>query len=59
MLTRRADATRKHEIELLWFPHLIVSVRIFDGVFPTEFTQFRTRVIVELSQFCVSQLADR
>lgn len=48
MLTGRADATRKHEIELLRFANLIIGVRIFDSMFVAEGAKFWARKVIEL-----------
>jgi hypothetical protein len=50
VLSRRANTTCEHKIELLRLSNLIVGIRIFDAMCLTELAQFGARVVIELSQ---------
>ena len=49
MLSRRTDAARKHEIELLWFPYFVVRIWVPNVVLPTELAELLARKVVQLS----------
>ena len=51
MLTSRADAASKHQIELDGVADFIASVRVNNVVFATDITKLRARVVVQLSSF--------
>lgn len=48
MLTRRANAAREHQIELLRLPNFVVGIRVVNGVFATQFAKLWAGKIVEL-----------
>lgn len=48
MLASRTNATSKHEIELDRFANFVIGVRVVYLEFATEFSEFRSRVVVQL-----------
>jgi hypothetical protein len=46
MLACGTDTAGEHQIELLRFANLVVSIRVTNIIFPAELADFRTRIVI-------------